>query len=755
MMGRGPRFADGGACNSRACLFQNPVLPYTWGMIRFLATWWIVGLLAAVSLVWPAARGWAQASLDVVAARPFELSEAVQLDQVDHAVLVQLEHVKASLADRQWGEAIDSLCRLAETSDDKLLGVTDRRFVCLRDNCQMRLAALPPDALTLYRTRIDPVAQKWYEAGIAKRDDALLWKVVDQAFASSCGDKALSALGEMAFESGDYPTARWCWERIVPHESPADAPTWPGYPDTKLDLAAVRARLVLASILEGSTGRAKTELAQFTNLHHDARGRLGGREVKFADALGQLLTDSSAWPPAPRNLNWPTFAGGPRRNTIAPTLIDVGTVAWRTPLANPTAATSMLPAVDTGAASARGTLCFEPLVVGQIVLVNDHRTIQAFRADHGGPAWGSGATIYQGDADSQTGAAAPPETLGVPHFTMTAFSDRLFARMGSIVTNEPQGGTPTMPPGYLVCLDLRAQGRLLWKAEPETGWAFEGSPIVDGQGVYVAMRRSDIRPQAFVACLDAARGRLRWRRMICAAETPGRGAIHESTHNLLTLVGQTLFVNTNLGAVAAVRTFDGRLRWVSLYPRDRQGDVANLAAHWRRGPNPCVYDRGTLLVAPADSPRVFAFDASTGQILWQTGTETDDVEHLLGVAHDYLVAGGRRLYWIGLNDADRGRVAHRWPDSEEGPGFGRGLLAGDSVLWPTRDKLYVFDQKTAQPQKVVDLTARAACGGNLLVSDGRLLAATPNELLMLGETGGVSKRAHEVTMHVQTTAPVQ
>jgi cellulose synthase operon protein C len=297
-----------------------------------------------------------------------------------------------------------------------------------------------------------------------------------------------------------------------------------------------------------------------------------------------------------------------------------------------------------------------------------------------------------------------------------------------------------------VCLDLNAQGRLLWKAETEEGWAFEGSPIVDGQGVYIAMRRGDIRPQAFVACLDPSSGKLRWRRMICGAETPGRGALCESTYNLLTLVGDTLYINTNLGAVAAVRKIDGHIRWLSLYPRERQGDVGNLAIHWQRSLNPCLFDRGTLLVAPADSPRVFAFDASTGQTLWQTGTEVADAEYLLGVGEDCLIAAGRRLYWIGMNDSDRGRVQRRWPDSGEGPGFGRGLLAGDSVLWSTRDKLYVFSQKTGQPEKAIDLTVRGASGGNLLVAEGRLLVASVEGIVMFSTTGSLPPGAKELTM---------
>ena len=62
--------------------------------------------------------------------------------------------------------------------------------------------------MKLYRGRVDPVAQQWYEQGIARRDRKLLQNVVDQAFASSYGDDALMALGEMAFESGDYAAAR-------------------------------------------------------------------------------------------------------------------------------------------------------------------------------------------------------------------------------------------------------------------------------------------------------------------------------------------------------------------------------------------------------------------------------------------------------------------------------------------------------------------------------------------------------------------
>ena len=114
------------------------------------------------------------------------------------------------------------------------------RYVNLSDACQMQLAARPAEALKLYRRRVDPVAEKWYEEGIARRDAKLLDRVVQQAFASSWGDKALMALGEIHLEEGDFSAARWCWERILPVEAPPRPSSWPGYPDSTLDPAAVR-----------------------------------------------------------------------------------------------------------------------------------------------------------------------------------------------------------------------------------------------------------------------------------------------------------------------------------------------------------------------------------------------------------------------------------------------------------------------------------------------------------------------------------
>ncbi|MHC4401316.1 MAG: outer membrane protein assembly factor BamB family protein, partial [Planctomycetota bacterium] len=654
---------------------------------------------------------------------------------------------------------VQTLEEVMEQWGSRLLGVTDRRFVSVRDCCHLKLAALPPEALAVYRSRVDPVARKSYEEGVRQHDRRRLMDVVDQAFASSWGDNALFALGEMALESGDYAGARSFWEKVIPVELPDDAPTtWLCVPETELDLAAVRSRLVLTSILEGSLERAQDELTQFERLHPEARGWLGGREGSCVEALSTLLAESSAWPEAPSKPDWPTFAGSPDRNRIAPAPVDPAGMAWRVPLRGAVPPKILQGGFGGGtlrrplvAESDRAPLSFHPVASGRRVLVNNRTEIFAFDLYTGKPAWGDAdGRIYWDQVDPRVQKASDESSLGVPRFTATIREGKLYARMGSPVTSRPRTDPLAADvgyPGYLVCLDLEAEGRLMWKSAPlERGLSFEGSPVTNGVDVYVALRQSDIQPEIHVACLEAESGRVRWVQSVCAAETPARGMFPETTHTLLTLRRDTVYVNTNLGAVAAVSARDGRVKWVSLYPRVATCDLLEPAPHSCRDLVPCLYDRGVLLAAPSDSRRIFALDANNGQILWQTGPEVEDVVHLLGVAGDRLIAAGHKLYWISLKPGEAGRVWHVWPHGHEKLGYGRGVLAGDCVLWPTRDKIYVFDQTTGRQKRVLSLAPYGLTGGNLVVSDGYLLIATSDELAALCPSGSETAEQERIAL---------
>ena len=136
-----------------------------------------------------------------------------------------------------------------------------------------------------------------------------------------------------------------------------------------------------------------------------------------------------------------------------------------------------------------------------------------------------------------------------------------------------------------------------------------------------------------------------------------------------------------------------------------------------------------LYVAPSDSRRILALDAVTGQILWQSGSQVEEARHLLGVAGDKLIASGKRLYWIETGREAGGKPKHVWPCTDRGPGFGRGVLAGQYVYLPTREKIFVFEQKSARLVDSIELSPKNAGGGNLIAAQGRLLIATTKELI--------------------------
>lgn len=734
----------------------------------------LLGAVSLVALQGLASRLPAQVLPFSLPETRYRLSETVDVDRADSAVQQGLEQAQAHLAARQWDEAVDVLTRVAETAGNKLVPLNAWRFIGVRPYCQMQLASLPPEALAVYRRRIDPLAQGWYERGIASRDRRLLEQVVEQALASRWADKAFLALGEIWLEEGDFAAARAAWERILPLPAAEGAKTprtWPGVAHSDLDLAAIRARLVLASILEGSTSRARQELAQLGALHPDARGRFGGVETRYVEALSRLLETSAHWPPTPPPRDWPTLGGSPTRNQVAWPAADVGGVLWRVSLPQ---APGAHPRIFGNTISARrvaddpqAPLSYHPVVVGGLVFVATQTTILGFDLRTGAPAWGYGeGTIYRDAAAAEPAAVAvlnPSETLGTARFTLTAAGGLLLARMGSAASGQPSTLSPVRRPNRLVALDLSAQGRLaLAPLTAEQGWTFEGTPVSDGSRLYVAMRRHEVRPQLYVAAFDAQTGQRLWRQFVCAADSPASNLLLQATNNLLTLHAGVLYYNTNAGAVAALGAHDGHIRWLTRYPRATEGDLLHPPPHLDRDLVPCVYDRGRLLVAPADSPRIYCLDAFTGQMLWQTGPEVEDAVHLLGVAHDYLIAAGHKLYWIAVAPPDEGKVKAVWPDGPEKLGYGRGTLAGDCVWWPTREKIYVFSLRTSRPVRQILLPPLGLRGGNLVMTPECLLLASGTTLAALGARadagqapGRLCRAALEGPMPIASLGPAE
>lgn len=727
----------------------------------------------------------------------------ISVDIADSGTLAQIRRIDALAAEKQWDEAIDALRQLLEGDASRLVPLPNTadeqqnrtaahsfpRYLRLREFCQFQLlswASTAPPALDLYRQQVDPVAQRLFDQASQTRDEALLQRVVEYYFASSVGDDALWRLGESAWEQRNLAVARGVWERLSPtlrfpsHQEPAlhalagrplwlltrhlqseehwreaepwlasgSSPSpWLAYPDTDLDLDAVRARLVLISILEGNVERASVELSLLRRLAPEAQGTIGGRQGRFVELLAALLEESEHWPEPRSEPNWTSFGGTAGRNLAAPAQFEIaGQPRWQ----------SELPALDSSdeffsmeglrvAEPVDRLLSYHPLVVGDTVVVQtgpQAEHVVAYRLS-------DGARLF-GEVPAELSAADGLPTrrvAGVPRYPLSSFGDTVYARVGSAATGiRPDNELAQHATSRIVGLSLSAQGKRVVELELAedvwgAGWSFDGVPTVDAARLYVVARRRDaVRCELQAACFDARDGELLWRRKLVAAEPLAPERTIEITHTLLSLKERTLYCNTHLGVVAALRAADGQPLWLTQYPRvrPRDNDPDRNTLHFFRDLTPCLLHNDLLIAAPADCDRIFTLDANTGLVIWSSRAEqAADAIHLLGVGNGQLIASGECLYWF---DLYTGRLNAQFPGPQKltpglarpAPrGYGRGILAGDQVYWPTHDAILIFEQRPTatelgpQPTLVrkIELISRGATGGNLVLARNTLLIA--------------------------------
>ena len=182
--------------------------------------------------------------------------------------------------------------------------------VSCRRLCHSLLASLPSDALRSYRDGADGQARKWLEQAAATRNARLLRRVVDEAFCSRPGEKALDLLGDLAFERGDFAEAEHWWTLLIPPAvAKGDAPPAfaLSYPDPQTDPARTHAKLLLARLFRDAYGWAD-DLQAYRKTYGTAEGALAGKKGRYADILQQVADERDADPPARRPTGRPSAA---------------------------------------------------------------------------------------------------------------------------------------------------------------------------------------------------------------------------------------------------------------------------------------------------------------------------------------------------------------------------------------------------------------------------------------------------------------
>lgn len=713
-----------------------------------------------------------------------EISPSAYVDVVGGDIRSQLNRVQQYVERQEYLEAEDLLNRLSAENSKKLVPASgnDRfqRYLPLPWLIPKRLGEIigrSPEAMQRYRSRVDPLAAQWYREGIAQRNISRLERCVTRLGHSSFADDALMALGELAMESGEYAKARRCFELTYPglqwSSTPARKPAWLRLQrgedaeavarslqsdegdtiacvDSDIEFTDIWARMVLISILQRRSDRAEAELTLFREVWPQASGYLAGQQTNYLKFLDRLLTASLAWPERNQSMAWPTFAGASTRNARSARVLDLPVApAWRVPLkparatGNLALRTHGLPAEKAGEIVGRPS-SHHPIVVNDLVLVQDADGIRCLRLTTGRPAWGSAAS---GEIFGTTASPASRDLVPFdPSFASADVVERRFTLSATRQTvvarvNSPQA-TNQAEAEATIGFSLEDEGGIQFGpiGTDDPRWHLLGTPLAEGDRCWVGMRLREGTEQDYVACFDTRSGQELWRTRVCAADTIAHGAARESPHHLVTKHEDTIYFASHLGAVVAMAADDGDIRWLTTYPRigPKRNNLLDEPWYAQRDLTPCVYHDGLLIVAPADSDRIFALHADTGVLIWESELARD-ANQILGVGDgDHLILSGRRLWWL---DVWTGQPSDRVPVNPfpggnlSGPnGKGRGVLSGGNVYWPTHDadgdQIFVFRQSTGwMERQPIDLRVRRAEAGNMVVTPTHLLLATPDELI--------------------------
>jgi outer membrane protein assembly factor BamB len=392
--------------------------------------------------------------------------------------------------------------------------------------------------------------------------------------------------------------------------------------------------------------------------------------------------------------------------------------------------------VLTASAAAR-TLAYYPVIADGQVLVADLTRVMGYDL-HTGRLVGRYNLLEDLRKDGQEVSLELPTQPGV-RYTLSVADNGIFVRLGNQAVLGTRDRDGSWGDSFLVCLDLhpsrdgtyhrRWRVRASEHAE-DRATIFEGSPVVKDGRLYVARARiSGTQVTTAIECYSAATGSRHWHQEVCESRelTDGEPRFH---HHLLTLAGPYVAYCSHSGAVVALDALTGRWAWAVRYPsrgaRARQGSASP------RDLAPCLYADGRLFVAPADSDRILCLDAATGRTLWHS--QPVEVVHLLGVA------GGKLIFTTGLPprgiqavESATGKILSTWLSPEgDVPTFGRGLLAGGKVFWPTFcNGLCLLSQEDGRldPDSYYfgQYLARAPLG-NLAFGEGRLAIASAEEL---------------------------
>jgi outer membrane protein assembly factor BamB/TolA-binding protein len=639
----------------------------------------------------------------------------------------------AHAAAGRYADAIALYEDALERHPDTVVPLDRVRARGVREFILEQVRAWPEEGREAYRRRTDPLAEHLFEGAKRGRDERALERILERYPFSSFADDALALIGNLALDAGEEDRAAAAFERLSAAE--------PGSPHA----AVAAARLGVAYARAGRKADLVELAVRAGKALPDAELRVGGDLVPLATHLRKLAARTVEGRPRGAALAlpaWEMMGGAPGGTRLAEPGLDLPKLAWSVPVGLPRFDADDDLGIRRGA-SLTPTADFRPLfpaVSDGILYVQNGLSLAAYH-------------LFARQPERLWEFRVPPPAGEIMFdnrvvYTVSVRDGRVFANLVTAAGRpEDQLGYVRVkfpfPRRALFAFDA-VTGRPLWRfgGRPSAGPAarpladrlrenatFSTAPTPDGGLLYAAAILQDHPTDPFehyLLCLDPETGALLWATFVASGGTEINlfgNSTRESLASPVSLDGDSAYVCTNHGVVAALDRRTGRIRWTHRYRQlpvmpTRSVYVTKNRLEWIASPP--LPAQGVLAVAPTDSPFLYALDARSGELRWER-PRGREVRAILGAHGTVLALGGDQLELVDL----RGGETVGQPGSDQLLGTGRGVVAEDAIYVPCRDKLRRVGWDNAWDES----RARAwpggpGEGGNLLVVDGAVVLAS-------------------------------
>lgn len=610
-----------------------------------------------------------------------------------------------------WTRAALRLHNLADRNGAQVVEREPGLYTSVTQYLDERVSDWPDAGLNAYRELYEKEAAALFETARADGDFPGLFRVLNGYFPTTAAGQAGYLLAQFRLEAGRFEASAALLDRLLElHRDFDDLP--------------LRAMLlnVAASQWSGRIERAR-KLADQVRARHPRRLLLwAGTEQPVEEVIEDILNEPliPAGRGDPPDL-WAAFGGNPARNHVIDSTATVGAAIWSFVLAEgeTTVDHDAEPVASEQSVSRGRHINLFPAVRGHRVFVHDGSRAWALDLETGGVLWDRKISeILRNQDDSG------PPALYAP----ALWKNRVIISLGS--NDVPYyGSTTAVSRASLICLDADT-GRQLWNVDgrdlspPFTTVQFDGAPVcADERILMVARRRKTFGfEDCLLYCFDVRTGRLSWQTHLGSASAGGYG-YRKPTFSAPAVSGDTVFVQSNLGTLAAVDLQSGLLRWMRVYQGRGKASAgwATQVSSWQYNPTMIWKDR--VVIAPLDRDEVLVLDRATGHIVTEiSSADLDNAQTLLGIRED-------RLYFLGNHLGAWDLVENRkvWSEPLPDPGlFGRGTVVNDAIFVPTAGYLfrYSLDGELLERAAWNPLQAR----GNIVATPGELLVASSERI---------------------------